>query len=138
MSKLRLELRRKAANLVGLREQELEGGTEGSQELRPPEGARQRLARVRQDFRWEAVEAAPVAGLEPAPEAGQREGLVADSADPLLRLPWAFSLDGVPGTYGVVHADPEDFLRRGRWRQVLLNVGAEDEAQPRSILRDEA
>ena len=83
-------------------------------------------------LRGQLVETAAVASVEPAAPAGEQQGLVADAADPVLRLPPAAALDREARSHGMVDAEPEQVVCRCRRRLRQVDRGAEEEPEPRS------
>jgi hypothetical protein len=75
------------------------------------------------------IEAPAVADFQAAPIAREREGLVAERADPVLGLPEAAALDADSRAHGVMRTEPEKVAGRGPRRRFPLDGVAEEQRE---------
>ena len=130
--KLLLDGRGEFGRLRRLLLEDRDRAAERADELLRFERADERGFERRQHLRRQLVEAAAVASVEPAAPAGEQQGLVADAADPVLRLPPAAALDREARPHGVVDAEPEQVVRGRRRRLRQVDRAAEEQPEPRS------
>src|SRR5260370_24048431 len=110
-------------------EEAIDGTSERTQQLLAVERMNKCVAELRQHFRRQLVITPAVARLQAAQPARQRQRLVAEGADPVLRLPPPTTLDAETRAHGVVHRQTERVLGRWRLRKRSLLRTAEEQLE---------